>query len=82
MFVEITVWVEIPVVEETPIDIVVEPLAPLDAPDIMREDPPPPVAEQRPGEPASTPIARRPGAPIEGAAGAKRPSPATEAAIM
>ena len=32
MFVEITVWVEIPVVEETPIDIVVEPPAPLDPP--------------------------------------------------
>ena len=56
MFVEITVWVEIPVVEETPIDIVVEPPAPLDASDIMPENPPPPAAEQPPGSPASTPI--------------------------
>jgi hypothetical protein len=55
MFIEITVWVEIPVVEETPIDVVVEPPR-LDAPDIAPENPPPPVAEQRPSAPASTPI--------------------------
>ena len=36
MFVEIEVWVEIPVVEETPIDIVVEP-PPIDAAEIMQE---------------------------------------------
>ena len=54
MFVEIEVWVEIPVVEETPIDIVVEP-PPLDAPEIMQENPPPPAAEQPPSAPASTP---------------------------
>ena len=54
MFVEIEVWVEIPVVEETPIDIVVEP-PPIDAAEIMQENPPPPAAEQRPSAPASTP---------------------------
>ena len=52
MLVEINVWVEIPVVEETPIDIVVEP----PAPDIAPENPPPPAAEQPPGAPASMPI--------------------------
>ncbi|MGC1861470.1 MAG: hypothetical protein WA733_10190 [Methylocystis sp.] len=56
MFIGIDVWVEIPVVEETPIDVVVEAPPPLDAPDIMQENPPPPVAEQRPSAPASTPI--------------------------
>ncbi len=54
MFVEIEVWVEIPVVEETPIDVVVEP-PPIDAAEIMQENPPPPAAEQPPSAPASTP---------------------------
>ena len=55
MFIGIDVWVEIPVVEETPIDIVVE-APPLDPPDIAPENPPPPAAEQPPGAPASMPI--------------------------
>ncbi len=80
MFVEIEVSVEIPVVEETPIDIVVEP-PPIDAAEIMQENPPPPAAEQRPSAPASTPNVADEERQLK-APPRKRPSPATEPAIM
>ncbi|MGA3063454.1 MAG: hypothetical protein ABSD90_09540 [Methylocystis sp.] len=53
MFIEIEVLVEVTPVEETPVEVVVEAPA-LDAPDIMQESPPPPVAEQQPAARAST----------------------------
>ena len=55
MFVEITVWIEVVPVEETPVEVIVEPPPPLDAAAIMQENPPPPVAERQPAAPASTP---------------------------
>ena len=55
MFVEITVWIEVVPVEETPVEVIVELPPPLDAAAMMQENPPPPVAEQQPAAPASTP---------------------------
>ncbi len=54
MFVEITVWIEVAPVEETPVEVIVEP-QPFDAPAIPPENPPPPIAERQPAAPASTP---------------------------